>query len=120
MLWVEFGSANGLRPLVVGLWWLGCWGGRHQRGWGGLWQRFCGGFRSGLMFGLRFRLGLLGWWVLATVLWRFCGGFWLRFVPWVFFFFFGGWGLRLWLVVVAVAVAVVRGDELEKLRPWRF
>ena len=79
MLWVEFGCANGLRPLVVGLWWLGCWGGRHQRGWGGLWQRFCGGFRSGLMFGLRFRLGLLGWWVLATILWRFCGGFWLRF-----------------------------------------
>ena len=112
MLWVEFGCANGLRPLVVGLWWLGCWGGRHQRGWGGLWQRFCGGFRSGLMFGLRFRLGLLGWWVLATVLWRFCGGFWLRFVPWIFFFW--------WLVVVAVAVAVVRGDELEKLRPWRF
>ena len=47
-----------------------------------------GGFKSGL------RLGLLGWWVLAMVLWRFCGGFWLRFVPWVFFFFiylfFGG------------------------------
>ena len=36
------------------------------------------------------------------------------------FFFFGGWGLRLWLVVVAVAVAVVRGDELEKLKPWKF
>ena len=37
-------------------------------------------------------------------------------------FFFGGWGLRLWLVVaaVAVAVAVVRGDELEKLKPWKF
>ena len=35
-------------------------------------------------------------------------------------FFFGSWGLRLWLVVVAVAVAMVRGDELEKLRPWRF
>ena len=35
-----------------------------------------------------------------------------------FFFFLGGWGLRLWLVVVAVAM--VRGDELEKLRPWRF
>ena len=41
-----------------------------------------------------------------------------RFVPWVFFFFFGGWWLRLWLGVVAMAV--VRGDELEKLRPWRF
>ena len=30
----------------------------------------------------------------------------------------------MWLVVVvmvvAVAVAMVRGDELEKLRPWRF
>ena len=37
-----------------------------------------------------------------------------------FFFFFGGWGLRLWLVVVAVAVAVVGGDELEKLKPWKF
>ena len=39
-----------------------------------------------------------------------------------FFFFFGGWALRLWLVVVvvAVAMAVVRGNELEKLRPWRF
>ena len=35
-----------------------------------------------------------------------------------FFFFFGGWWLRLWLGVVAMAV--VRGDELEKLRPWRF
>ena len=34
------------------------------------------------------------------------------------FFFFGGWWLRLWLGVVAMAV--VRGDELEKLRPWRF
>ena len=43
------------------------------------------------------------------------------FVPWVFFFF-GGWELRLWLVVgaVTVAVAVVRVDELQKLRPWRF
>ena len=28
--------------------------------------------------------------------------------------------LLLLVVVVAVAVAVVRGDELEKLRPWRF
>ena len=39
-----------------------------------------------------------------------------------FFFFLGGWGLRLWLVVVAVAMtmAMVRGDELEKLRLWRF
>ena len=38
-----------------------------------------------------------------------------------FFSFIGGWGLRLWLVVVvAMAVAMVRGDELEKLRPWRF
>ena len=26
--------------------------------------------------------------------------------------------MRLWLGVVAMAV--VRGDELEKLRPWRF
>ena len=39
-----------------------------------------------------------------------------------FFFFFGGWSLRLWLVVmvVVVVVAVAKGDELEKLRPWRF
>ena len=36
------------------------------------------------------------------------------------FFYFGGWGLRLWLAVVVVAVAMVRGNELEKLRPWRF
>ena len=35
-----------------------------------------------------------------------------------YFYFFGGWWLRLWLGVVAMAV--VRGDELEKLRPWRF
>ena len=28
--------------------------------------------------------------------------------------------LLLLVVAVAVAVAVVRGDELEKLRPWRF
>ena len=43
-------------------------------------------------------------------------------MPWVFIFYFGGWGLRLLLLVAAVvvAVAVVRGDELEKLRPWRF
>ena len=25
--WVEVGCAGGLRPLVVGLWWMGCWGG---------------------------------------------------------------------------------------------
>ena len=25
MLWVEVGCDGGLRPLVVGLWWLGCW-----------------------------------------------------------------------------------------------
>ena len=68
MPWVEVGCASGLRPLVVGLWWLGCWGGGHRRGWGGFWLRFCGGFRS----------GLLGWWVLWW--------FWMRFVPWVFFF----------------------------------
>ena len=89
-----------------------------------------GGFKSGL----RFRSRLLGWWVLATILWRFCGGFWLRFCGgfmvgfgcdlchgfffyFLFLFYFGGWGLRLWLVVVVVAVAVVRVDELEKLRP---
>ena len=36
------------------------------------------------------------------------------------FFFLGGWGLRLWLVVVVVAVTVIRSDELEKLKPWRF
>ena len=82
MLWVKVGYACGMRSLVVGLWWLGCWGGGHRRGWGGFWLQFCGGFRS----------GLLGWWVL----WRFCGGFWMRFVLWVFYFiYFGGWGLRL-------------------------
>ena len=57
MSWVEVGCVSGLRPLVVGLWWLGCWGGGHWRGWGGFWLRFCGGFR----------FGLLGWWVLAAV-----------------------------------------------------
>ena len=36
------------------------------------------------------------------------------------FFFFGGWGLRLWLVVVAMTMVMVRGDELEKLRPRRI
>ena len=36
-----------------------------------------------------------------------------------FFKYFGGWGLWL-MVVVAVAMAVVRGDELERLRLWRF
>ena len=90
-------------------------GGGSNSGWGWLrpWVEAMG-CRSGLRWGS----GLLGWWVL----WRFCGGFSLRFVPWVFFFFLGGWGLRLWLVVVAVAMtmAMVRGDELEKLRPWRF
>ena len=54
----------------------------------GLAAACCGGFRSGLRFGLRFRSGLLGWWVL----WRFYGGFWLRF----FFFFLIFW----WLGVV--------------------
>ena len=91
---------------------------------------------------------MLGWWsserlgwVLAAVLWwvqigvevqigvaRVVGfgcGFvavlwWVLAVVCAVVFFFGGWGLRLWLVVVAVAVAVVRGDELEKLRPWMF
>ena len=30
-------------------------------------------------------------------------------------------GFFFWVVVaVAVVVVVVRGDELEKLRPWRF
>ena len=69
------------------------------------------GFASGFRLGLRFRSGLLGWWALAVVLWQFCGGFWLRFVLWFFFFLinFGGWGLRLWLVVVAVVVAVAVG-----------
>ena len=61
--------------------------GDHRRGWGGFWLRFCGGLR----LGLRFRSRLLRWWVLAVVLWRFCGGFWLRFVPWDFFFFFFWW-----------------------------
>ena len=80
----------------------------------GLAAACCGGFRSGLWFGLR----LLGW----LFLWWFCGAFWLRFVPWVFLFYFIFWwlGVELWLVVVAIVVAMVRGDELEKLRPWRF
>ena len=29
MPWVEVGCASGLKPLVVCLWWLGCWGGGH-------------------------------------------------------------------------------------------
>ena len=50
---------------------------------------------------------VLLWWVLAAV------------CVVGFIFIFGGWGLRLWLVVMAVVVAVVvvRGDELEKLKP---
>ena len=32
MPWVEVGYADGLRLLVVGFWWLGCWGGGHWRG----------------------------------------------------------------------------------------
>lgn len=47
MLWVEVGCASGLRPLVVGLWWLGCWVGGHQKGWVGFWLRFGGGFKLG-------------------------------------------------------------------------
>ena len=39
------------------------------------------------------RIGVVRWWVL----WRFCGGFSLRFVPWVFFFFF--WWLGVEVVV---------------------
>ena len=27
------------------------------------------------------------WWVLAAILWRFYGGFWVWFVSWVFFIF---------------------------------
>ena len=117
MLWVKVGYARGMRPLVVGLWWLGCWGGGHRRGWvgfgcsfmvgsdrgywgGGFWLRFCDSFVVG--FGCSFVVGI------GCGL---CRGF---------FFFFGSWGLRLWLVVVVVAVAIVRGDELEKLWPWRF
>ena len=65
------------------------------------------------------RIGVVGvvgfvavlWWVFATI----CRGFFFN-----FFYIFWWLGLRLWLVVVAVAVAKVRGDELEKLRPWRF
>ena len=32
MPWVEVGYADGLRLLVVGFWWLGCWGGGHRKG----------------------------------------------------------------------------------------
>ena len=92
-------------------------------GWGWLWV--CGGWVVGVVvigevgvgFGCGFVVGFdWGCWG---------GGFWLRFVSWVFsFIYFGGWELRLWLwlvvVVVVVAVTVVRGDELEKLRSWRF
>ena len=31
------------------------------------------------------------WWVLAAILWRFYGGFWVRFVSWVFFFILFWW-----------------------------
>ena len=76
----------------------------------GLAAACCGGLRSGL----RFRLRLLGG--------GFCGGFVVGFGCGLCcgFFFLGGWGLRLWLVVVFVAVTVIRSDELEKLKPWRF
>ena len=86
------------------------------------------GWRSGLRPWVKVRIGDPGWgkdrgcwgggfcvslwWVFAAVC---VVGFYFLFI-----FYFGGWGLRLWLVVVAVAVAMVRGDELEKLRPWRF
>ena len=40
-----------------------------------------GGFKLGL------RLGLLGWWVLAMVLWRFCGGFGCGLCRGFFYFF---------------------------------
>ena len=53
------------------------------------------------------------WWVFAAV----CA---VGFIFYFIYIYFGGWGLRLWLVVVVVAMAVVRGDGLEKLRPWRF
>ena len=76
-----------------------------------------------VQIGVEVQIGVAGVVGFVAVLWRFCGGFWLRFVLW-FFFFFGGYGLRLWLVVVAVvvavAVAVVKGDELEKFKLWRF
>ena len=52
------------------------------------------------------------WWVFATI----CRGFYFLFFLYIFWWL----GLRLWLVVVVVAVAMVRGDELGKLRPWRF
>ena len=84
--------------------------------WLGLVKTVGGG--HGLQIRVEVRIGVVGvvgfvavlWWVFTTV----CAV--------GFFFFLGGWGLRLWLVVVAVAMtmAMVRGDELEKLRPWRF
>ena len=76
-------------------------------------------WRLGLRIEVDVRIGDWGW---GEDWGCWGGGFSLQFVPWVFIFYFGGWGLRLLLlvVVVAVAVAVVRGDELEKLRPWRF
>ena len=73
MLWVKVGYACGMRSLVVGLWWLGCWGGGHRRGWvgfgcsfmvgsnrgywgGGFWLRFCDSFVVG--FGCSFVVGI--------------------------------------------------------------
>ena len=114
MSWVEVGCAGGLRPLVGGLWWLGCWVVVIEE---------VGGVLVAVLWwvqiGVEVQIGVAGVVGFVAVLWRFCGRFWLRFV---LCFFFGGYGLRLWLVVVvvAVAVAVVTSDELEKFRLWRF
>ena len=98
-------------------WWLGLvetvgWGrglkiGIEDWGWGQDW-----GLR------LRWGSGLLGWWVL----WRFCSGFSLRFVSWVFFFFWvvGGWGCGWWWWLWLWPWPWFISDELEKLKPWRF
>ena len=48
MSWVEVGCAGGLRPLVVGLWWLGCWVVVIGEVRVGLATACCGGFRLGL------------------------------------------------------------------------
>ena len=90
MSWVEVGCAGGLRPLVVGLWWLGCWvvvigevGGVLVAV---LWW---------VQIGVEVQIGVAGVVGFVAVLWRFCGRFWLQFVLCFFFF----WWLQVEVVV---------------------
>ena len=62
-------------------------GGGHRRGWGG----FGCGVLWWVEIGVEVQVEVAGWWVL----WRFCGGFWLWFVLWVFF----SWWLGVEVVV---------------------